>query len=253
MLGGVGVVLTVTTVVLVWWGAFALASRSQQVTTRADQGLVQVEEGLARMQKELESNSQAVEAVRASALGARGRPNNAATEVELARLRNTLLPLLERADALRGVLPTVAKAIDSTADVVEQGGRDKSRSDRLRSVADNVRDATATLESVRKQSAALRRGESAPTAQELADLAEQAQVPMDLLAKGLSDARQQSDSIRGELPGVRQFLDDWKVKGPAILTGVLLWLGLGQLAIVAWGRRRLAARTPPEPRRPGSP
>jgi chromosome segregation ATPase len=240
LLGGVGVILTLAITGGVWWAAHQLADRVQQVTEQADQSLTQVEEGLGRMQRELESTSEAVEAVRTAA--ARERPNATGSKADVERMRNTLLPLLERTDALREVLPAVASVIDNVAGLVEQTGQVKSRSDALRSVAGNVRDATTALESVRREAVALREKE-APTATDLANLAQRARRPVDLLARGLSDTKQQSESLRAELPKLRRLVDDWKITGPAILTGILFWIGLGQLAIVAWGRRRLAART----------
>jgi chromosome segregation ATPase len=240
LLGGVGVILTIAIIGGVWWAAHQVAVRVQHVTEQADQTLTQVEDGLGRMQKELESTSEAVEAVRTAA---REWLNSPGTKAELERIRDTLLPLLERTDALREVLPSVATLVDNVADFVEQTGQEKSRSQALRSVAGNVRDAAGALEAVRRDSAALRQKMSALTAKDLASLAERARRPVDLLATGLSDTKQESASLRAELPKLRRLVDDWKILGPAIITGILLWIGLGQLAIVAWGRRRLAART----------
>ena len=75
-------------------------------------------------------------------------------------------------------------------------------------------------------------------------LAEQTLTPLNRITTALSNVKQESENARKELPEARKTLDEWKLIGAGIATGILLWVALGQLAIVAWGRRRLAARYP---------
>jgi hypothetical protein len=237
LLGAVCFLATLALIGGAWWGARQAASHAGEVTAKADESLAELEGSVGRLREQFESYAASAATV------ARGASNATMTKAEAERLRNTLVPLLERADALRDALPAVAKLIDAAADAAEQTGS-KSRSAGLRSAAGNVREAAAAIDTLGNQSATIRRGEP-PTTLQLADAARRVQAPLELLAKGLADVERQAEGWRADLPKARQAVDDWKTSGPAILTGVLLvWAGLGQLCLIGWGRRRLA-RTPP--------
>jgi|SRR5262245_16861986 len=245
LLGGIGVLVTLIIIGLVWWGAFTITSQVQKVTTQADQSLAQAEESCSHLKQRLASTAQSVEAVRVSAANAaRERPNTPVTKDEVEQIQAKLLPLTEQAVAIQEALSPVAQMLDNAANLAEQSGN-KARADRLRSIASNVREAAKQLGSVNDRASTIRRGEPTPTAKDLENLALQTRQSLDLLTTSLSDVKQESESLRKSLPDAQRTLDEWKITGAGIGTGVLFWVGLGQLAIIAWGRRRLADRYAP--------
>jgi hypothetical protein len=114
-----------------------------------------------------------------------------------------------------------------------------------------MREAGKELDAVRKDALAMAQNEATPTSREVATLAEKTHKPLDTLASAVADLKKESETLRKDLPEVKKDVDKWAVTGPAILTGVLVWLALGQIAIIAWGRRCLApppvAQAPPPP------
>jgi hypothetical protein len=85
-------------------------------------------------------------------------------------------------------------------------------------------------------------------------LAREAAAGSERLAEGLADARR-------EVAGARERVGEWRarvvfwVRVAAVAhTLVWLWIGLGQLCLIGWGRRRFARRVPetadPGPVRP---
>ncbi|MBN9119263.1 MAG: hypothetical protein J0I06_08900 [Planctomycetes bacterium] len=247
LLGGVGTLVALACVGALWWGTFRLAAQVEKVSAQADQSLAQVGESLDGLKKQLVANARAAESARAAAARAGGRLDTVSGREEFEGVRLGLLALAEQGSALGEALAPIAQMIENAAALAEQGGG-AARADRLRVIANNVRGAAQELEGVRDRSDAIRKGGAATTRRELQDFAQQVRGPLDRLTAALSDAKQESEGLRKELPGARQALDEWKLTGAGVGTAVLLWCALGQLAIVAWGRRRLAARNPaPQP------
>ena len=243
LLGSVGTVVTLASIGAVWVGAFKLSAQAEKVSTQVDQNLVQVEEGCDGLKKQLAATAEAAGAARSAAAKAGARLDTLDGREDFEQARGNLLALVERGDALREALPPIAQLVENAAGVAEQGGS-KARADRLRSVASNVREAAKELDTLRERSDRIRKGGAATTGQELQDFAQHVRKPLDRLTTALSDAKQESESLRKEVPEARRALDEWKFTGAGIATGILLWVALGQLAIISWGRRRLAARYP---------
>jgi methyl-accepting chemotaxis protein len=244
LLGGVGALATLALVGAVWFGAFKISPQVQKVSDQADQSLGQIEDSFDRLQQQLVTTADSVEKVRASAAKARGT----AAKADIERMRGDILPLVERADAVHEALPPIAQTLDDAANLAEQTGN-KPRADRLRASAGSVREAAKELDSVRDRAAAVRR--AGASAQDVVDLAQETHGALASLNKALSGVKQETSNLRKGIPQAREALDQWKFAGAGIATGVLLWIGLGQLALVAWGRRRLAgpvvAAPPPPP------
>jgi TM2 domain-containing membrane protein YozV len=238
LLGGVGALVTLALIGAVWWGAFKLPTQVKKVTDQADQSLAQIEDAFDRLLKQTEATASALDKVRA-------RVRTETSTDALQRVRGDLLPLVERADAAHDALPSIAKMIDDSANLAEQAGN-KARADRLRAIAGSVRAAADRLDSVRDRAAEVRQGRS-PTAKNLTGLAQETHGALDSLTAALSGVKEETGKLRKDVPQVQQALDEWKLPGAGIATGVLFWVGLGQLAIVAWGRRRLAARSAAPP------
>jgi methyl-accepting chemotaxis protein len=241
LLGLVGVIACVAGCGGAWWGSFELARQVDQFTARADESLGTADDALTRMSAKVEATSAAVEKVRSAAdVIASGRTADAdpAAKARVARLFDELSPYLERTDALADSLRSLGTVLENVASVTSRID-DGAKSARLRSAADKLGTAAATLGSVGERAASIRQGGAAPRAQELVRLADDAGAVLDRLGGGMSDVRRTTEEIRKQLPEVRRAAGTWKFIVPAALTVVLIWVGLGQLCLIGWGRRRL--------------
>lgn len=247
LLGLVGVLACAAGCGGAWWGSFELARQVDQFTTRADEGLGTADDALTRMSAKVDATSAAVEKVRSAAdLVASGRTadTDPAAKARVARLFDELSPYLERTDALADSLKSLGTVLDNVARVTARID-DGEKSARLRSAADKLGTAAATLGSVGERAATIRQGGAVPRAQELVRLADDAKTVLDRLGGGMSDVHRATQEIRKELPEVRRAADTWKFIVPAVLTVVLIWVALGQLCLIGWGRRRLRKPEPP--------
>ena len=150
LLGGVGTLVTLALIGVVWFGAFKLTSQAEKVSTQVDQNLVQVEEGADRLKQQLAKTVNSVESVRAGAAKAAQRPGTPAAKTEIGGLQANLDLFIERMDALREALPPIAQMIDNAANVAEQGGS-AERAKRLRAIAGNAKEAAKELTAVRER------------------------------------------------------------------------------------------------------
>ncbi len=247
LLGGVGTLIALVVTGLVWWGAFKITAQTEKATSHADKALVQVEEGLSTLKEPVASTTKSVEEVREAAATAGERPNTPAAKAEADRLRTTLLPLIERTEMMSTALPPIAELLDNAADLAGNSGNEP-RADRLRVTAGSVREAAKELDDLRDHAAEFRVSKEAMSAKEVESLARRTRKPLDRMTTALSDVKQESERLRGELPEVRRTFNSWVYTGAAVLTGILFCIGLGQLAIISWGRRRFAspAVVPPQ-------
>lgn len=243
--GIAGVLLACPASIGVWWSAAGVADRTDKLTDRAKQGLDRIEKALGRMEEKVKATSKAVEKARrlAEGISAGTAKDDPAQTAKIDNLLATLVPLLEQSDALAQAIRSVVGLLESAAELSGPIARNPARREQLRSTAQTLSQAAAAIEAIRDNVSAMQRGEAVPTAQKLADLAARGQPPLNRLAGGLAEARQQAEPMREELEDLRRNVQFWAVTGPVLLTLFLIWFGLGQLALVNWGRRQFATRT----------
>jgi transcriptional regulator with XRE-family HTH domain len=243
LLGGAGVILGAAGV-LVWPVASAVDERTEKAAAQADEGLTRVKQVLARVEGKVTATTTAVEKVRASAARVADRTGKADRGVaaKVDQLLTALGPLLERADGLAESLWSVAALLESAAGLTERFGKDKARAERLRAIARTIGDGASTLDTTRGQIAALQRGEAAPTARAIADLAGRVRAPLEQFASRLAEVRQETEGVQEEVARLRREVAFWTVAGPVLLDVLLIWFALGQLCLIGWGRRQVAAR-----------
>ncbi len=79
---------------------------------------------------------------------------------------------------------------------------------------------------------------------ELVDLAREAAAGSEQLAEGLADARRAVATARERVVEWRVRIVFWVRVAAVVHALVWLWIGLGQLCLIGWGRRRFARRAP---------
>jgi methyl-accepting chemotaxis protein len=246
LLGGIGVLACIALCGLAWWAAREVAQRADRLADRVEQGLAEVDVALDRIGQKFDAARAGVRQVRTTAerVAAGKADDDPNTKDNVERLLDTLAPFLDRAEALAESVRSLAALLQTVAHVADQFDQLEGRAANLRSVADSLTPAAETLATVRERAQDIRRGGAAPKVREVVALADRAAPAIDRLAGGLSDARQQLTDTRGALAAARAKVRAWTVAGPAVATLVLLWIGLGQVCLIGWGRRRLAGPTP---------
>jgi hypothetical protein len=247
VLGAVGVLVCAAAVGLGWWVAVKTADRVTRVAARLDQGLSEADAGLARVEVRLN-------AVRADLDEARGAAATLAAEnPELPRVRSAieqlldrLVPAIDRAAAIADSLRSVAAGLRASADIVDQLGGETQHG-RARTAADTIDRAAEALNVPRARIDAVKSAAAVRLTRELVDLAREAVAGSARLADGLAAARGEIAGFRVSTAERRDGVVFWVYVAAAANTLVWLWVGLGQLCLVGWGRRHLSGRAPPTP------
>jgi methyl-accepting chemotaxis protein len=254
-LGMLGALVCAAAIGLGWWAAARSADRAALVAARLDHGLSEADARLGRVEGRLA-------VVRADLAEARGEAEKLAAEnpelpqvrSAIERLLDRLVPTIDRAAALADSLRAVATGLRAAEDVVTQLGGEIEQPGRARAAADAIDRAAEVLNVPRERIDAVKSAAAVQLTGELVELAREAAAGSERLAEGLADARR-------EVAGARERVGEWRarvvfwVRVAAVAHSLAwLWIGLGQLCLIGWGRRRFATRVPktsdPGPVRP---
>lgn len=254
-LGVLGALACAAAIGLGWWAAARAAGRVTLAADRLDHGLSEAHARLGRVEGRLA-------AVRADLAEARGEAERLAAEnQELRRVRpaverllDRLPPAIDRAAALADSLRTVAAGLQAAADVVTQLGAEVEQPSRWRAAADTIDRAAEALNIPRARLDAVKSAAAVRLTRELLELAREVVAASDRLAEGLAGARREVAGARERLGAWRDRVVFWVRLAAVGHALVWLWVGLGQLCLIGWGRRRYARRVPkaadPGPVRP---
>lgn len=248
VLGLVGVVIAIGLSIAVWPAAATVATRTNELTTTANQHIDEIEPVLASLQQLATTTAASVDqaGIAASRIADGTLKEDPALTRQVDEILHRLAPLLEQADSLGQVLQSVSAMMKSTARIQSAFG-DSTDSTRLQTISDNLTRASTILNQVNADLKSLRGGKAIPQAEKIAELASLASPPLTQLAEGLSDARTQTVEVKGELTRVREKVQFWSIAGPPIVDAVLLWFGVGQLCLIGWGRRNLRPKSNAQP------
>lgn len=243
LLGTVGAVVCAAAVGLGWWAAARTADRVTRTAARLDDGLAETDTRLARVEDRLA-------AIRAEVDDARGEAERLAAEnPELPRTRaaierqlDRLVAAIDRAAALAESLRAVAAGLRAVEDVVTQFGVEVPQPGRADTAAAAIDRAAEVLNVPRARIDAVKSTAAARLTRALIALALEALAGSDRLAAGLADARREIATTRERVAGWCEKLVYWAYTAAAVHTLGWVWVGLGQLCLVGWGRRRFAGR-----------
>ena len=163
------------------------------------------------------------------------------------RLLDRLLPAIDRAATLADSLRTVAAGLRAAEDVVGQLGVEVEQPSGARAAADMIDRAAADLSVPQSKIDAVKSAAAVRLTRELVELARGVAAGSELLAEGLAGARREAAATRERVRDGHGRIVFWVRVAAVAHTLVWLWVGLGQLALVGWGRRRLGGSTPPAP------
>ena len=238
-----------------WWAAVNTADRVNNVSARLDDGLAEADARLGRVEERLAAVRADLAERRREAEGlAAENPELPRVRSAIERLLDRLLPAIDRTAALADSLRTVAAGLRAVDDVVTQLGGEVEQPGRARAGADAIDRAAEVLNVPRARVDAAKSAAAVQLTRELVELARQAAAGSERLAEGLADARREVATARGRTAEWRDELVFWLYVAAAAHTLVWLWVGLGQLSLIGWGRRRFAWQVPkaagPGPARP---
>jgi DNA repair exonuclease SbcCD ATPase subunit len=245
LLGVLGVLACAAAIGLGWWAAARTADRAARVAARLDRGLFEADARLERIEERLA-------AVRANLAETRGEAEKlAADNPDLPRVRSAieqlldrLLPTIDRAAALADSLRTMAAGLRAAEEVVIQLGGEIEQPSRPRAAADAIDRAAEVLNIPRARLDDLKSATALQLTRELVELAREAVAGSERLAEGLSDARREINAARGRTAERQDEFVFWVYLAGVANTLMWLWIGLGQLCLIGWGRRRFGSRIP---------
>jgi hypothetical protein len=244
-LGGLGALVCITAMGLGWWGAVDTADRTNRVCARLDDGLGKVDVGLSRVDERLT-------AVRADLADARRDADQLAAEnpelprVQFAidRVLDRLVSAIDRAATIADSLRAVAAGLRAAEDLVTQFGVEIEQPSRARAAADAIDRAVELLNVPKERIDAMKSAAAIRLTRELVELAREAAAGSERLAEGLADARREVAAARVRLDERRKRVVFWVYVAAVAHTLVWSWIGLGQLCLIGWGRRKFGKRVP---------
>lgn len=246
VLGAVGVAVSVAAAGLGWWAAATAADRVNLTAARLDDGLAEADARLGRVEGRLAAVRADLAEVRAEAdkLAAEN-PELPRVRAAIERLLDRLLAAIDRAAALADSLRAVAAGLRAAEDVVTQLGVEVGPSSRARAAADAIDRAADALNIPRERVEAIKSAAAVRLTREVVEMAREAAAGSERLAEGLADARRASTEARERVAAGRGRVVFWVWVGAVVHTLAWLWVGLGQVCLIGWGRRRLAGRAGP--------
>ncbi len=243
--GALGALACAAAVGLGGWTAVRTADRVTRVAARLDKGFSEVDAGLERVQGRLAT----VRADLAETLA--GAEKLAAENPELPRVRSAierlldrLVPTIGRATALADSLRTVAALLRAAEEVVTELGGDIEQPSRSRSAADAIDRAAEVLDVQHSRVDAVKSAAAVRLTRELVELARDAAAGSSRLSDGVSDARRAVAVARERVGVWRTRVVFWVRVAASANTLMWLWIMLGQLCLLGWGRRRFVGRVP---------
>jgi septal ring factor EnvC (AmiA/AmiB activator) len=247
-LGAVGTLVCAAAIGFGWWAAVKTADRVNRAAERLDHGLGETDAGLARVEERLATIRAEMDAIRAEAdrLGEEN-PELPRVKAAVERLLDRLLAAIEQAGTLAESLRAVAAGLRAGEDVVTQFGVKVEHPSRVDKVAGAIDGAAFLLHMPKARIERVKSAVATRIVRELVELAREAAAGSERLAEGLAVARGEIATAREKVAEWRGEIVFWVYAAAAANTLVWVWVGLGQLSLVGWGRRRFARPVTPPP------
>lgn len=228
LLGSVGMLACLAAIAGVWWFSTRYLNQAGETVKAVDTLLSSVENRFGRLDTGLRETGTQVAKLRQSAQEvAAGNQADPAFKAKVERLVETLNSKIERAEDVAQLLRNGAGLVASISDSRESEGFKN-----LETVATQT---ATTLEEVRSKLQAV--GEE-PNQKKIASsvdtLAGSLESILNEVTRGVSEVGTLLQKSRGEIESLSRTITFWKTWGPWIVTGVLIWLALGQFALFAW-------------------
>ena len=218
--------------------------RIDRVATRVDEGLSEADVRLARVETRVNGIRSELDDVRAEAEAIIAEnPELPRVRAKIEQLLDRLVSALDRIDATADSLQSVAAGLRAAADIVNQLKDDPETTDGARKAAGAIDRAAVALKTPRAKVDAVKSAKAVQLTQLLVTLAREAVAGSELLAEGLAIARQETLVARKRAGEWRDDLVFWVFAAAVANTLLWLWVGLGQLCLIGWGRRRIQSGT----------
>jgi hypothetical protein len=240
VLGVVGVLVCGAAIALGWWAAVRTADRVTRVAARLDQDLSEAEAGLARTENRLSAIRSDLDEIRGTAEKLLAEnPELPRVRAAIERLLDRLVTTTDRAAALADSLRTLAAGLRAAADIVDQLGGDTEQG-HARTAAEAIDRAAVALNIPRARIEAVKSAAAVQLTRELFTLVREAVAGSAQLAEGVAAARGEIAAARGRAAWLRERVVFWVYASASAHMLVWLWIGLGQLCLIGWGRQRIS-------------
>ncbi|MBA4189194.1 MAG: hypothetical protein C0467_14445 [Planctomycetaceae bacterium] len=241
VLGAVSVMLCAAAIGLGWWTAARTVDRIDRIAARLDNGLFETDLRLARVESRVSTVRAEINEIRGGAEAIISEnPELPRVRAEIDRLFSRLVPALDRLDATADSLSSVAGGLRAGADIVDQLIDDPEATLRVRHAAGAIDRAAEALEYPQSKVDAVKSAAAVQWTRKLVNLAREAVAGSELLAEGLADARREIAVVRQRTAEYRDKIVVRVYAAAVANTLFWLWCGLGQVCLIAWGRRGIS-------------
>lgn len=164
---------------------------------------------------------------------------NMADPADQARIRGLLAALsskIERAEDLARTLQSAGIVVRSGADLLTSVSDTPPDLGKLQDAEKAVDQTVTRLTDARKELAnAEKGGDLESAARSINDLAGKVQNALGEVTDSIGKVGEFLARGQKDLAALEQSIHAWKRYGPWVVTGVLIWIGLGQFCLLAWG------------------
>lgn len=238
LLGGVGIVACLAAIIFGWYAAANTTNRIERAANRLDHGLSAVDAPLARVELKVTAVHAQLNGVRTAAVAiAAENPALPRVKEAIDQLVARLISGVEQAETLADSLRAQAAGIRAAAEFVEHFHVDENVTRPLHAAADKIDHAADALDGLRGQVEELKVAKAIDLTNKVLSIAGKALAGTDALATGVSSAREGLLHAREQAVEVQEQAGFWIYLAAAANTILWLWGGLGQLALIGWGRR----------------
>jgi predicted nuclease with TOPRIM domain len=237
-LGGIGTIFCLAAIAFGWYAAANTTNRIERAANRLDHGLSAVDAPLARVELKVTAVHAQLDGVRTAAVAiATENPTLPRVKEAIDQLVARLISGVEQAETLADSLRAQAAGIRAAAEFVEHFHVDEKVTHPLHVAADKIDHAADALDGLREPVEGLKVAKAIDVTNKVLSIAGKALAGTDALANGVSSAREGLLHAREQTVEVQEQAGFWIYLAAAANTILWLWGGLGQLALIAWGRR----------------
>lgn len=230
VLGAVGILACLAGVVFVWWFSTRYLSQASETARAVESILTTANTRFARLNAGVTETRQRIAGVRdaARAVAKDGSRADPAFKARVEALATSLVARIERAEDM-------ATMLNGTVEVVATMTENAKTTDDLRAAEAVLKKTAASLEDVRQKLADASAEENIERAAKgVENLADSLEAVLNEVARGVGEVTGLLAKGRTEVESLRKALVFWQTWGPTLLTLILVWVALGQVALLAW-------------------
>lgn len=239
ILGTLGLLACLAAVGAGWWASTQVTEQMDRLAPSLEKGLANAQRGLERaegkiglLQGKLDEAQKAAQRLRDT------NPNLTLPVEQTDPILEQLRPALDRADAIADTLRSLAEVLRSGEEFLQTFSRPPEELERLRRAARTLEQTAEELSQLLSRIESLKANKGAFLTRELVAITQQANTATQRLVEALAATRELAQELSQRVTNTHTQVRGWIAVAVPVNTLLWLWLGLGQVCLIAWGLRR---------------